>query len=86
MQQGLLGRIGRNSVEEYHAFGITSEGQNALHHYIISNFQGKNEDNTAYEGSAQLNRPLYERCRSEPMLDHLYTLTEVWYVPLSAER
>ncbi|KAI0571362.1 hypothetical protein TUN199_04905 [Pyrenophora tritici-repentis] len=40
MQQGLLGRISRTSVMEYHAFGIISEGRNATHHYMICGVQG----------------------------------------------
>ncbi|KAE9408676.1 hypothetical protein BT96DRAFT_913814 [Gymnopus androsaceus JB14] len=35
MQQGLLARISRSSVLEYHAFGIISEGVNAKYHYLI---------------------------------------------------
>ena len=40
MQQGLLGRISRTSVLEYHAFGIISEGRHATHHYMICGVQG----------------------------------------------
>lgn len=40
MQQGLLGRIGRHSVMEYHAFGIISEGKNSGCHYMICGVQG----------------------------------------------
>jgi len=40
MQQGLLGRISRTSVMEYHAFGIISEGRKATHHYMICGVQG----------------------------------------------
>jgi hypothetical protein len=40
MQQGLLGRISRSSVLEYHAFGIISEGRNARYHYMICGVQG----------------------------------------------
>lgn len=40
MQQGLLGRISRTSVLEYHAFGIISEGRKATHHYMICGVQG----------------------------------------------
>ncbi|KAF8586296.1 hypothetical protein K439DRAFT_1646325 [Ramaria rubella] len=40
MQQGLLGRIGRSSVMEYHAFGIVSEGKHAKYHYMICGVQG----------------------------------------------
>ncbi|KAJ4355466.1 uncharacterized protein N0V89_003482 [Didymosphaeria variabile] len=40
MQQGLLGRISRTSIMEYHAFGIISEGRNSPHHYMICGVQG----------------------------------------------
>ncbi|KAH7336722.1 hypothetical protein BKA65DRAFT_479597 [Rhexocercosporidium sp. MPI-PUGE-AT-0058] len=40
MQQGLLGRIGRHSVMEYHAFGIISEGKKSGCHYMICGVQG----------------------------------------------
>ncbi|KAH8886134.1 hypothetical protein GQ53DRAFT_796966 [Thozetella sp. PMI_491] len=40
MQQGLLGRISRTSVMEYHAFGIISEGRKARYHYMICGVQG----------------------------------------------
>ncbi|KIK59691.1 hypothetical protein GYMLUDRAFT_651800 [Collybiopsis luxurians FD-317 M1] len=40
MQQGLLGRISRSSVLEYHAFGIISEGPHAKYHYMIAGVQG----------------------------------------------
>lgn len=40
MQQGLLGRISRTSVMEYHAFGIISEGRKAPCHYMICGVQG----------------------------------------------
>ncbi|KAF1835745.1 hypothetical protein BDW02DRAFT_567647 [Decorospora gaudefroyi] len=40
MQQGLLGRISRTSIMEYHAFGIISEGRKASHHYMICGVQG----------------------------------------------
>jgi len=40
MQQGLLARISRGSVTEYHAFGIISEGTNAKYHYLICGVQG----------------------------------------------
>ncbi|CAN9149979.1 unnamed protein product [Alternaria alternata] len=40
MQQGLLGRISRTSIMEYHAFGIISEGRDATHHYMICGVQG----------------------------------------------
>ncbi|EIW60578.1 uncharacterized protein TRAVEDRAFT_19223 [Trametes versicolor FP-101664 SS1] len=40
MQQGLLGRISRSAVKEYHAFGIISEGPHAKYHYMICGVQG----------------------------------------------
>ena len=40
MQQGLLGRISRTSIMEYHAFGIISEGRKAKCHYMICGVQG----------------------------------------------
>ncbi|KAF9736451.1 hypothetical protein PMIN03_004947 [Paraphaeosphaeria minitans] len=40
MQQGLLGRISRTSIMEYHAFGIISEGRDSPHHYMICGVQG----------------------------------------------
>ncbi|KFY28801.1 hypothetical protein V491_00285 [Pseudogymnoascus sp. VKM F-3775] len=40
MQQGLLGRISRTSIMEYHAFGIISEGRKSSHHYMICGVQG----------------------------------------------
>ncbi|KAL5115333.1 hypothetical protein ACEQ8H_006778 [Pleosporales sp. CAS-2024a] len=40
MQQGLLGRISRTSIMEYHAFGIISTGRKATHHYMICGVQG----------------------------------------------
>jgi hypothetical protein len=40
MQQGLLARISRGAVTEYHAFGIISEGTNAKYHYLICGVQG----------------------------------------------
>jgi len=40
MQQGLLARISRGSVMEYHAFGIISEGTHAKEHYLICGVQG----------------------------------------------
>ncbi|KAL2753549.1 hypothetical protein ACRALDRAFT_1035914 [Sodiomyces alcalophilus JCM 7366] len=40
MQQGLLGRISRTSVMEYHAFGIISEGRKSGCHYMICGVQG----------------------------------------------
>ena len=41
MQQGLLGRISRDPILEYHAFGIISEGPRARYHYMICGVQGK---------------------------------------------
>ncbi|KAH9171512.1 hypothetical protein EDB89DRAFT_1852291 [Lactarius sanguifluus] len=40
MQQGLLGRISRTSIMEYHIFGIISEGTHAEYHYMICGVQG----------------------------------------------
>ncbi|EIN06733.1 hypothetical protein PUNSTDRAFT_72474 [Punctularia strigosozonata HHB-11173 SS5] len=40
MQQGLLSRISRSSIMEYHAFGIVSEGVHAKYHYLICGVQG----------------------------------------------
>jgi hypothetical protein len=40
MQQGLLGRISRSSIMEYHAFGIISESRHAKYHYMIAGVQG----------------------------------------------
>ncbi|OCH89871.1 hypothetical protein OBBRIDRAFT_793857 [Obba rivulosa] len=40
MQQGLLARISRSSIMEYHAFGIISEGVHAKYHYLICGVQG----------------------------------------------
>lgn len=40
MQQGLLGRISRTSIMEYHAFGIISESRKSPHHYMICGVQG----------------------------------------------
>ncbi|KAH9967889.1 hypothetical protein BC827DRAFT_454625 [Russula dissimulans] len=40
MQQGLLGRISRTAIMEYHAFGIVSEGTHAKYHYMICGVQG----------------------------------------------
>ncbi|EIM85048.1 uncharacterized protein STEHIDRAFT_132528 [Stereum hirsutum FP-91666 SS1] len=40
MQQGLLARISRSSIMEYHAFGIISEGRHAKYHYLICGVQG----------------------------------------------
>ncbi|KAF5344054.1 hypothetical protein D9756_011520 [Leucocoprinus leucothites] len=40
MQQGLLGRISRSPIWEYHLFGIVSEGTNADCHYLVAGVQG----------------------------------------------
>lgn len=40
MQQGLLARISRSSVLEYHAFGIISMGTHAKEHFLICGVQG----------------------------------------------
>ncbi|KDQ59517.1 hypothetical protein JAAARDRAFT_174886 [Jaapia argillacea MUCL 33604] len=40
MQQGLLSRISRSAVLEYHTFGVVSEGPNAKYHYLIVGVQG----------------------------------------------
>ncbi|KAF9255902.1 hypothetical protein L218DRAFT_1081618 [Marasmius fiardii PR-910] len=40
MQQGLLARISRSSVLEYHAFGTISEGIKSGKHYLICGVQG----------------------------------------------
>ncbi|PQE33403.1 hypothetical protein CJF32_00006701 [Rutstroemia sp. NJR-2017a WRK4] len=40
MQQGLLGRISRTTIMEYHAFGIISEGRKSGCHYMICGVQG----------------------------------------------
>jgi hypothetical protein len=40
MQQGLLGRISRTSIMEYHAFGIISQGRKSDCHYMICGVQG----------------------------------------------
>ncbi|KAJ6589810.1 hypothetical protein DFH09DRAFT_1307272 [Mycena vulgaris] len=40
MQQGLLARISRGSILEYHAFGIISKGRQANEHYLICGVQG----------------------------------------------
>ena len=40
MQQGLLGRISRSCIMEYHAFGIISEGTHAKYHFMICGVQG----------------------------------------------
>jgi hypothetical protein len=40
LQQGLLARISRSPVLEYHAFGTISEGKHAKYHYLICGVQG----------------------------------------------
>ena len=40
IQQGLLGRISRTCIMEYHGFGIISEGIESGCHYIIAGVQG----------------------------------------------
>ncbi|KIK09279.1 hypothetical protein K443DRAFT_127733 [Laccaria amethystina LaAM-08-1] len=40
MQQGLLTRISRSAILEYHAFGIISEGRYSDVHYLICGVQG----------------------------------------------
>lgn len=40
MTQGLLGRISRTSILEYHAFGTISEGKHAKYHYMVCGVQG----------------------------------------------
>ncbi|KAK0212519.1 hypothetical protein DFS33DRAFT_1282269 [Desarmillaria ectypa] len=40
MQQGLLARISRASIMEYHAFGIISEGMHSKEHFLICGVQG----------------------------------------------
>lgn len=40
LQQGLLARISRSSILEYHAFGTISEGKHAKYHYLICGVQG----------------------------------------------
>ncbi|KAJ7287243.1 hypothetical protein C8J57DRAFT_580227 [Mycena rebaudengoi] len=40
MQQGLLARISRGSILEYHAFGIISKGRDSGEHYLICGVQG----------------------------------------------
>jgi len=40
MQQGLLGRVSRSYIMEYHAFGIISEGTHSKYHYMICGVQG----------------------------------------------
>ncbi|EUC57284.1 non-ribosomal peptide synthetase-like protein, putative [Rhizoctonia solani AG-3 Rhs1AP] len=40
VEQGLLGRISRTAILEYHAFGIISEGKGAKYHYMVCGVQG----------------------------------------------
>lgn len=40
MQQGLLGRISRSPILEYHLFGIISESKDAEYHYFVAGVQG----------------------------------------------
>ncbi|KAJ7637463.1 hypothetical protein B0H17DRAFT_995167, partial [Mycena rosella] len=40
MQQGLLERVSRGSILEYHAFGIISQGRESGEHYLICGVQG----------------------------------------------
>lgn len=40
IQQGLLGRISRDGIREYHGFGIISEGVESGCHYMIVGVQG----------------------------------------------
>jgi len=40
LRQGLLARISRSPVLEYHAFGTISEGKHAKYHYLICGVQG----------------------------------------------
>ncbi|KAI1053360.1 hypothetical protein LB506_012391 [Fusarium annulatum] len=40
MQQGLVGRISRTAVKEFHAFGIISEGIESPYHYMVCGVQG----------------------------------------------
>ncbi|KAI1045549.1 hypothetical protein LB505_013780, partial [Fusarium chuoi] len=40
MQQGLVGRISRTAVKEFHAFGIISEGIESPYHYLVCGVQG----------------------------------------------
>lgn len=40
MQQGLLSRISRSAIMEYHAFGIVSEGTHTKCHYLICGVKG----------------------------------------------
>lgn len=41
MQEGLLGRISRSPVWEYHLFGTISEGKKSGCHYMVAGVQGK---------------------------------------------
>ncbi|KAJ6577540.1 hypothetical protein B0H19DRAFT_1120308 [Mycena capillaripes] len=40
MQQGLLARISRGGLMEYHAFGVISKGRQSGEHYLICGVQG----------------------------------------------
>jgi hypothetical protein len=40
MQEGLLGRISRSPVWEYHLFGTISEGPKSDCHYMVAGVQG----------------------------------------------
>ncbi|CAE6420125.1 unnamed protein product [Rhizoctonia solani] len=40
MQQGVLGRISRSAILEYHVFGLISEGKDAKYHYMVCGVQG----------------------------------------------
>ncbi|KIY68088.1 hypothetical protein CYLTODRAFT_453876 [Cylindrobasidium torrendii FP15055 ss-10] len=40
MQQGMLARISRGPISEYHAFGIISEGTHTDAHYLVCGVQG----------------------------------------------
>ncbi|EKM50039.1 uncharacterized protein PHACADRAFT_105487 [Phanerochaete carnosa HHB-10118-sp] len=40
IQQGLLGRVSRSPIMEYHGFGIISEGVESNTHYIVAGVQG----------------------------------------------
>ncbi|KAM6502508.1 hypothetical protein JOM56_002485 [Amanita muscaria] len=40
MQQGLLTRISRTALWEYHAFGIISEGKDSNEHFLVCGVQG----------------------------------------------
>jgi hypothetical protein len=40
IQQGLLGRVSRTPIWEYHIFGIVSEGKHAKYHYMVAGVQG----------------------------------------------